>query len=64
MAVDDFLEIRRRSLVMLSPGAPAGLSREEALELMSEVQRLRRELAVAHDERVAALRRHPAGAGG
>ncbi|MFN2504285.1 MAG: hypothetical protein ABR540_08650 [Acidimicrobiales bacterium] len=34
------LELRRRSYVMLSPGQPA-MSREEAIELLEELQRCR-----------------------
>lgn len=34
------LEIRRRSYTMLSPGQPA-MSREEAIELLEELQRCR-----------------------
>ncbi|MFN2506233.1 MAG: hypothetical protein ABR540_18810 [Acidimicrobiales bacterium] len=35
------LERRRRSYVMLSPGQAAGISREEAIELLEELQRCR-----------------------
>ena len=36
------LERLRRSLAMLSPGQPAGLSREEAMALLADLQRARR----------------------
>ena len=39
------LERLRRSIVMLQPGQPAGLKREEAMRLLSETQRLQRQLA-------------------
>ena len=35
------LERRRRSYAMLSPGQAAGMSREEAIELLEELQRCR-----------------------
>jgi hypothetical protein len=35
------LERLRRSLAMLRPDQPAGLRREQALQLLEEVQRLR-----------------------
>jgi hypothetical protein len=34
------LELWRRSLAMLPPGTPAGLSREEAMGLLAELQGL------------------------
>ena len=39
------LERLRRSIVMLQPGQPAGLKREEAMRLLAETQRLQHELA-------------------
>jgi hypothetical protein len=39
------LERLRRSIVMLQPGQPAGLKREEAMRLLAETQRLQRQLA-------------------
>lgn len=38
------LEHLRRSLAMLTPGQPAGLTREEAMGLLEELQRARRDL--------------------
>ncbi|HUZ19237.1 MAG TPA: hypothetical protein VMU75_01515 [Acidimicrobiales bacterium] len=66
MSANAWLEVRRRSLAMLPPGAPSGLSREEALELIAELQRLRTALDESPgrpDEHVRALRRHPSGGG-
>jgi len=53
------LEIWRRSIAMLPPGAPSGLTREEAIELIAELQRARAELGALRDERDA-VRRRPA----
>lgn len=39
------LERLRRSIVMLQPGQPAGLKREEAMRLLAETQRLQYQLA-------------------
>ena len=39
------LERLRGSIVMLQPGPPAGLKREEAMRLLAETQRLQRRLA-------------------
>ena len=39
------LERLRRSIVMLQPGQPAGLKREEAMRLLAETQRLQHQLA-------------------
>jgi hypothetical protein len=36
------LERLRRSLAMLRPGQPAGLTRERAIRLLEELQRLQR----------------------
>ena len=36
------LENLRRSIVMLTPGQPAGLDRERAVQLLDELQRLQR----------------------
>jgi hypothetical protein len=66
VAVNAWLEVRRRSLAMLPPGAPSGLSREEALELIAELQRLRTALdasADSRDEQARAVGRHPSGGG-
>jgi hypothetical protein len=58
------LEIRRRSIAMLPPGAPA-IAREDALMLLSELADLRRSLQAPVDaERQASSRRHPARGGG
>lgn len=38
------LEITRRSLAMLTPGVIAGLKREDAIDLIEEVQGLQRRL--------------------
>ena len=38
------LERLRRSLAMLAPGQPAGLTREEAMSLLAEVRRASAEL--------------------
>lgn len=39
------LERLRRSIVMLPPGQPAGLKREEAMRLLAETQRLQHRMA-------------------
>jgi hypothetical protein len=39
------LERLRRSIVMLQPGQPAGLDREDAMRLLAETQRLQHQLA-------------------
>jgi hypothetical protein len=39
------LERLRRSIVMLQPGQPAGLKREDAMRLLAETQRLQHQLA-------------------
>jgi hypothetical protein len=36
------LERLRRSIAMLTPGRPAGLDRERAIQLLDELQRLQR----------------------
>lgn len=43
------LERLRRSLAMLTPGQPAGLSREEAVGLLGELQHARRRLDQLED---------------
>ncbi len=35
---NEMVEVRRRSLAMLPPGAPAGLSKEEAMEMLEQLQ--------------------------
>jgi ribosomal protein L34E len=35
------VERRRRSIAMLTTGAPSGLTREEAMEILEELQRCR-----------------------
>ena len=52
MATTSDLERLRRSLAMLAPGQPAGLTREEAMSLLAEVRRASAEL----DRLVAGLR--------
>ena len=44
MATTSDLERLRRSLAMLAPGQPAGLTREEAMGLLAEVRRASAEL--------------------
>ena len=44
MATPSDLERLRRSLAMLAPGQPAGLTREEAMALLAEVRRASAEL--------------------
>ena len=44
MATTPELERLRRSLAMLAPGQPAGLTREEAMGLLAEVRRASTEL--------------------
>ena len=39
------LETQRRSLAMLTPRAPAGLTREQAIDLIEHVQAAERRLA-------------------
>lgn len=43
------LERQRRSMAMLTPGQPAGLSREDAVELLAELQQARRRLDQLED---------------
>ncbi len=43
------LERQRRSLAMLTPGQPAGLSREDAVELLAELHQARRRLDQLED---------------
>ena len=43
MGTED-LERRRRSIALLTPGQPAGLSREEAMALLAELREAREEL--------------------
>lgn len=43
----------RRSIALLSPGQPAGLSREEAMTLLADLREARREL----ERLIAGLRR-------
>jgi hypothetical protein len=52
MATPADLERLRRSLAMLAPGQPAGLTREEAMALLAEVRRASAEL----DRLVSGLR--------
>jgi hypothetical protein len=44
VATSSDLERLRRSLAMLAPGQPAGLTREEAMGLLAEVRRASAEL--------------------
>jgi hypothetical protein len=44
MAVPEDLERLRRSVAMLTPGQPAGLTREDAMALLAEVRSARVEL--------------------
>lgn len=44
MATSPDLERLRRSLAMLAPGQPAGLTREEAMGLLADVRRASAEL--------------------
>jgi hypothetical protein len=44
MPTKEELERLRRSVAMLTPGQPAGLSREEAMALLAEAHRAQREL--------------------
>jgi len=62
VSADAWIEIRRRSIVMLPPGTPSGLLREEALELIAELQHSRRQLAALEEERAGSQRRHPTAA--
>ncbi len=50
LATDEDIERLRRSMVMLTPGHPGGLSREAALQVLEELQRLK-----SRDKRAAAL---------
>ena len=52
VATSSDLERLRRSLAMLAPGQPAGLTREEAMALLADVRRTSAEL----DRLVAGLR--------
>ncbi len=44
MATREELERLRRSIALLTPGQPSGLSREEAVALVSDLRWARREL--------------------
>jgi hypothetical protein len=61
VVIDPSLEIRRRSLAMLAPGAPAGLSREEAIQLIERLQEALAEVRELREDVAAALGRHPSG---
>lgn len=62
---NEHIEQWRRSLVLLKPGQPSGLSREEAVEILEELQRCRsrgrhlldalREVAAVVDRALRAL---------
>ncbi len=61
MGPNEDLEIRRRSLAMLSPGARSDLSREDAMALIEQLQGARRHIVDLEREIHAAATRHPAG---
>jgi hypothetical protein len=44
MATGEDLERLRQSVAVLPPGQPSGLSREDAMALLADAQRARREL--------------------
>jgi hypothetical protein len=60
MGPNEDLEIRRRSLAMLTPGARSDLSREEAISLIEEVQGARKRIVELEREIREATTRHPA----
>jgi hypothetical protein len=53
------LEIRRRSLAMLSPGASSGLSREDGLRLIEQLQKAQSRIVELERDLHAAIVRHP-----
>jgi hypothetical protein len=53
------LEIRRRSLAMLSPGTPSGLSREDGIRLIEELQQAQRRIVELERDLHAAVVCHP-----
>ncbi len=59
MATSPELERLRRSLAMLAPGQPAGLTREEAMGLLAEVRRASAELDRLRDGLRALLAEPP-----
>lgn len=62
MGVVEDLEIQRRSLAMLRPDAPSGLSREDAMDLIERLQdALQRIAELERASQGASVRGHPAG---
>ena len=53
------LEIRRRSLAMLSPGVSSGLNREEGIRLIEDLQQAQRRIVELERDLHAAVVRHP-----
>ena len=53
------LEIRRRSLAMLSPGVSSDLSREDAIQLIEQLQLAQRRIVELERDLHAAVVRHP-----
>jgi hypothetical protein len=53
------LDDRRRSLVMLQPGSPSGLSREDAVNLISELQDALRTVAALRAAETLSSQDHP-----
>jgi hypothetical protein len=53
------LEIRRRSLAMLSLGVSSGLNREEGIRLIEELQQAQRWIVELERDLHAAVVRHP-----
>ena len=60
MGPSENLEIRRCSLAMLAPGSPSGLSREDALALIAQLQRAQGRIVDLERDLHAAVVRHPA----
>ncbi|HTW97793.1 MAG TPA: hypothetical protein VMD59_03395 [Acidimicrobiales bacterium] len=60
MTTAEELEIRRRSIAMLPPGAPA-IVREDALALLAELAELRRSAASPSQSEEARGSRRPGG---
>ena len=60
MGPNEDLEIRHRSLAMLTPGARSDLSREEAISLIEEIQGARKRIVELEREIREAATRHPA----
>jgi hypothetical protein len=54
---DSELEYLRRSLAMLPPQAPAGLSREDAMRLLAELQEMDQRLRGLRERLMALLER-------